>query len=282
MSQFNGPFFGAFKTHRIKDQDVYRYDRSSKAHPLKCYFKASAEPDGAIAAIMHGYRGNPDGENNEGIAGQMEEQGLATLKVGFSGYDHYGMSKAPDTIDDATFLSNLEDLKIVLSTIPETRPVILVANSGSINIAHSAAAEYPNVSHILAVSPFPNIVDFIRRARDTIPLMKKRLDEKGRVIPPGYDPRCKITKRFLDVGQPADLFNADALRGLNHKPRLMTVRSEADKALKDWDLMPWLDASQKAGYVVEDLILAGDAHALDDPLLEAIAQQASFIMKDLG
>ena len=83
----------------------------------------------------------------------------------------------------------------------------------------------------------------------------------------------------MEAGQPVDLCRRQDLLALSHKPRILTVRSSDSDAGRL--VRKWLDASQVAGYRVEDMAFRGDAHAPTSEMWEGIKQQIELIESDL-
>lgn len=258
-------------------------DRSDQGHdiPLCLKFTKSAKADAPIAIVMPGYRGDAiNGDNGLKLAATFIDNGFSVLQINFAGFDTYGCEAAPESADTGTIPSNIDDLQTVLTAIGGQTPVILVANSASINVAVPAAAEFKNVSHIFAVSPFPNIVPF---SQDVLSGYNLIPEEGGYVIPfkhgLPFDRSVKITSKFLDSGQPSDLLGYEAYSLLPHDLKVICVRSKNDSVVPrttfgnnladDWMQV----VSIKLGKIPDDLIVDGDSHEISDTMLRVISER---------
>jgi len=244
------------------------------------YTDIPGNPHAPVALLLHGYRGQPDGSNNKIIADILQRQGIATAQIGFAGIDSYAQKFAAATIDEGTIDTHVADVQNIIAAIPDDRDVILVANSASINVAVPAATS--RVSHILAISPAPNITTLLQRGISAFGL---QMPEGGHLIHP-KDPKVKVTDKFLRAGQPIDLLSADSLSKVEVQPTLITVRSEDDAALSIYgaaDFVPtWLELSQMSGYSVFDNPHTGSEHAVDRDAKTSISEQVERIARDLG
>lgn len=271
----------------LANDGCYKLKREGHAQPLEVLFSGIADPtnpDSPVAIIMHGYRGSPVGDNNVAVQDIFQRNGFATAQVAFAGYDHYGHEAAPRSADSATFESNVEDIDYIMGAIGSTRPVVLLANSASINIAVPVSAQHENVSHIIGVSPFPNLVPYVGgvlKHFDALP------PENGFVIPhdrmPQFSPMIKITDTFLRSGQLVDLFDVAHLKDMPYKPKLMTARAQNDQTVPDGYVDRWLDAMRAAGYQVDDAAVRNcDDHELTGDVLKQLERQVKLALQDIG
>jgi len=248
------------------------------------YTDARGNPDAPVALIMHGYRGQPNGANNKSFAHTLQGAGFATAQIGFAGYDHYGGTRALEAIDNATIASNIEDVQLIMKAIDPARKIVFVANSASINVAVPAATE--KVSHILGVSPVPNITTLLQTGISALSL---EMGKSGFLIDPrkGQE-HMKVTKGFLEAGQPIDLLDAASIsNGIVANPKLVAVRSRSDATLETYGagdyVVKWLAASGEAGFnSITDMSVDGESHDLTREISDGFGAQVRLIAQDLG
>ncbi len=148
-----------------------------------------------------------------------------------------------------------------------------------------AAATRDNVTHVLGICPFPNVVSFMRdafvQAGVTVPT-------GGHVVPhdmaPGkYDPGLSISEPFLTAGEPLNLLSASSLQSMPNKPRLLTVRGAGDKIVPQKHISSFLNAYADAAgsEQVEDFLVPNCGHGVNDEMLEAIKAQSRIALSDL-
>jgi hypothetical protein len=130
-------------------------DEGHEHWPVEMRYTPGAE-DLPVAVMLPGYRGDAvHGPGN--VAGRkiLKDAGFAVVAMNYSGFDHYGHKETPSTYDPATMDTHIRDVHAVMNLIGD-RPVMLQPTSASITVAVQCLR--PNVTDILAMTPFPNMV----------------------------------------------------------------------------------------------------------------------------
>jgi len=262
----------------------YVMDRSDDGHetPLIAYYSHSPQHDAPVVVLLHGYRGDPNGDNNVDLEAAAKGLGFSTLRIAHAGFDHYGHPAAPESKDTGTLVSNIEDLELVLDAIPEKRKIIIIGNSGSFNVGYAAARNDERVSDLIGVFPYPDMYDFINASKSR---GQEDLDEKGYHVAKKWGPRCKITQTWLDAGNPVSMSHKVGIMLAPHQPKVTLVRAAKDPTVLPHRLPfmnSFLTAFSEAGICVDDQVIDEKSHSATPAILSAFKRQLIKAARDIG
>jgi len=260
----------------------YRFDLyDNHATPAIAYYEHSPIEDAPVVVVLHGFRGDPNGENNIEFAEMAQALGFSTVRIAHAGFDHYGCDNAPETKDTGSLVSNVKDLELILDKLGH-RKVILLPSSGSLNVAYAVGRNDERVSHIVGVSSFPDMYDFIQAAKGQ---GQKDLDEKGYHIAERFGPTCKITTPWLDDGNPVSMSHHIIPMLAPHQPSMIMVRAARDPVVNPSKL-PFFDgflrAFERAGHPVTDIVLDQKTHKPTPEIFRAVKDAMEQAAKDVG
>jgi len=258
--------------------------RRAPAHdiPLIGHYRNGVSANAPVVVILHGYRGDPNGDNNTAFAEMVENMGFASVRISHAGFDHYGHDKAPESADTGTLFSNVEDVEHVFRAIGDERDIVILASSGSLNVAYAAGRNDERVSHIVAVSPFPDMYDFINRAKQR---GQDDLDAQSYHIAERYGPRCKITNDWLNAGNPVSMSHKVGIMLAPHQPKMMVVRAMDDPIVnpnRSPFINGFLDSFHAAGYCVEDYVTPEKSHEPTPAIFDGVRKQLALVSQDIG
>ena len=260
----------------------YLLDRQpAHEQPLIAYYEHGATFDAPVVILTHGFRGDPNGPNNLKLMEQAKSQGFATISIAHAGFDHYGHDVAPEAKDTGTLLSNVEDVELVLGALHKDRPVIFLANSGSLNVAYAAGRNDERVSHIIGVSPFPDMYDYINLAKKQ---GEADLAKQGYHVASRFGATCKITQDWLSAGNPVSMSHKVVAMLAPHQPKMSMVRAEADSVVLPTKL-PFMKnfkaAFAAAGCEIDDYVTDEKAHEITPAILVGVQEQLAGVARDL-
>jgi hypothetical protein len=255
-----------------------------------------------LAVMLAGYRGDAvNGAGSVTMRKILSEAGFPVLAVNYSGFDHYAQDEVAATHDPATMDTHIRDLNAVMDLIGD-RPVMLQPTSASITVAMQCLR--PNVSDILAMTPFPNMEqervaclleqaeagDYPERMtfgeRKRAAFVQKLRDEHVAIYQVGRADPLKFTLEHISSTAKYCAYEFECAADV--RPFVHVVYSEQDivvrpgtkerRALGEQSLSDrWVKRLCTRGFIVDATSVPGFAHDVNVPLVDAFRVQAQSI-----